>query len=91
MTSTQKIRLGNVIAVLITLAVCYVLADDPVKLFLTIVDVFGAAVPSTFLKGMLAYVWLSCAVASVFVVVRQFVFNNPLISFFYRIPVPCRG
>jgi uncharacterized membrane protein YccC len=90
MTSTQKIRLGNFIAVLITLSLCYVLANDPVTLFLTLVEVFGAAVPSTFVKATLAYLWISCAIAAAFILVRQFIFNNPLIRFFYRIPVPCR-
>lgn len=91
MTSTQKIHLGNFIAALITLFVCFVIAGDPVKLFLTLVDIFGAAVNSTFVKGTLAYLWLSCAIASTFVIARQFVFNNPLIRFFYQIPVPCQS
>lgn len=91
MTSTQKIRLGNVFATLITAVVCYVLADDPWTLYMTLIKVLSSEFMSASLTALVACFWMACVVAAVFYVAHKFVFRNPLIRFFYRIPVPCKG
>lgn len=91
MTSINKIRLGNVIAALLTLVACFLLANSVTQLFLSLSEVASSVgIPKIVSALVLTYA-IGIAIVVAFHFARQFVFNNALIRFFYQIPVPCRN
>lgn len=92
MTSTSKIILGNILTALLTAFACVWFRSEFEILFLTMPAIISSAFDLAPMVGNL--VISAVALATVALIARllhAFVFNNSLISFFYRIPVPARN